>query len=309
MSRSCRPTSRRSAGSRSTGASRKWRLRRTASASRSAATGSCRCYGRATAARSCRSRLRRSTPALSAMMDSGSGRCMRATGPSRSRCATGGPARPCAQAVSPIPAARAVRFTRTRRRVGPPSGPPRARTASGFWARDTGHAVEIQAIPAIDECTPPCFNGDGSEFLIVEGDCLSRWTFPALERTSSVVEWPWLESDDDDDDLGTCVAWAGRERAVMSTNENRLYLIDLGRRTVLDEVAIVGHEPRPSGALPRPRARDRGEQRPGVLRPRPGDPGRVGAREPTRAGRVEAPDHSSPALGRGLALGPQGSVA
>jgi hypothetical protein len=116
-----------------------------------------------------------------------------------------------------------------------------------FWAHDTGRSIAIKQARGISECTPPEFNTDGDEFLILESDQLSRWYFAKQKRLTTFSKWPWVETEDDD--VGTYVGWVGRDRALVKSNGDRLYLVDIEQGRLVDEVAIAGHLPRPVSEL------------------------------------------------------------
>jgi hypothetical protein len=118
-----------------------------------------------------------------------------------------------------------------------------------FWAHDAGASITVvQAEPeSIAECTPPVFDATGGAFLISAFETLSRWSLAEHARSATIDEWPWSESEDDC--VGESIAWVGPHRAIVATNENRLYLVDLVNARVIDEAFIEGHPVLPIGEI------------------------------------------------------------
>jgi hypothetical protein len=116
-----------------------------------------------------------------------------------------------------------------------------------FFAHDDGAAITVTQAKGIDECNLPTFDAAGSAFLITAWNSLSRWSLTGLTRTAELDEWPWSETEDDC--VGESVAWAGARRALVATNENRLYLVDLDEGAVVDEAVIEGPPLRPIGEI------------------------------------------------------------
>lgn len=120
----------------------------------------------------------------------------------------------------------------------------------GQWvllAHDDGEAIAIAQVEGISESIPPCFDADGSAFLTTTFDSVTRWSLPEATCTAAVRAWPWSESDEDS--VGSSVAWAGAHGALVTTSENRLFLVDLESGRVVDEVVVDGHPLRPMGEV------------------------------------------------------------
>ncbi len=114
------------------------------------------------------------------------------------------------------------------------------------WVSDDGAALEIEPLARVDECTPPLFSAGGSSFLLVEGGALCRWDLARLERTARIDDGPWSLEDDQ---LAESITWAGARRAIVTTDEGRLFLVDLDEGRTIYEACISGHEPGPIGAI------------------------------------------------------------
>ena len=109
-----------------------------------------------------------------------------------------------------------------------------------FFARANRTSVEITRLADVNQTTPPNFYRDGSSFLIL-GDCnneLRHYSFPDC-AVLGAVRCP------EDDFVGDDAQFVGDHQALMQASESRLYLVDLRTYSIVDEVAIAGHEPRP----------------------------------------------------------------
>ena len=110
-----------------------------------------------------------------------------------------------------------------------------------YWARRGGDgAIAITPFAGILETRPPIFDASGERFLIITNDELRHYSF-SDGRLLGSLSWPF-----DDNDVFTHVAYAAENRAAFQTNAtSRLFTVDLDTMSVLDEVALEGHEPRP----------------------------------------------------------------
>ncbi len=109
-----------------------------------------------------------------------------------------------------------------------------------FFARANGTSVEITRLANVDNTTPPIFHRDGNSFLILVDDTneLRHYDFPDCTLLGVV---PCLE----DERSGYYTQFVGDHHALMQWGEGLLYLVDLHTYSIVDEVAILGHEPRP----------------------------------------------------------------
>ncbi len=115
-----------------------------------------------------------------------------------------------------------------------------------YWLYDDGmkiHAVEV--LCADDYMGPPEFHPAGGEFLIVH-DCgrkISRFSFPD-RNLLGICEWP-----DADDGFGYYMCYLSDDRILVNTDEGLMYLIDINKMKISDQLILIGHEPRSSKEL------------------------------------------------------------
>lgn len=108
------------------------------------------------------------------------------------------------------------------------------------WADGT---VRVERLAEMAECTLPAFSPSGDRLVMLCDDAeLRHYTF-ADGRLLGRMPWPFQEEDSE---AGDQALFAGDRRALLSTNEHRLHLVDLERMQRIDEVAVAGHEPRPA---------------------------------------------------------------
>jgi hypothetical protein len=114
-----------------------------------------------------------------------------------------------------------------------------------YWvARDhETNTILVETVAQLANCTPPVFSPDGEEFLVLaEFNELKRYAFPGVD----VLGGP-LESGDEDNPFAESMCYLDGRRAIVGTGEGRIFLVDVERMAVEDEVAVEGHEPRPIG--------------------------------------------------------------
>lgn len=114
-----------------------------------------------------------------------------------------------------------------------------------FWAHREGPEIIVDRFKDLDETTPPSFSPDGKQFLVIGNQELRHYVFPHGPLIAS-MEWP---DETGDDAIGDIVSFVDSNRALLTSNENRLFLIDLSEMAIIDEIAIRGHEPRPIGEV------------------------------------------------------------
>jgi WD40 repeat protein len=115
-----------------------------------------------------------------------------------------------------------------------------------FWAYDDGSQVRVHEVKPLACTTPPAFHPAGGEFLVVQAetdDEIRRYSFP------DCTEIDRLEWGEEDNCLGGGVCYLSDEHALFNSNHGRLFLTDLGRMIVTDEVVLEGHGPRPVNEL------------------------------------------------------------
>lgn len=111
-----------------------------------------------------------------------------------------------------------------------------------YWLTRDSSNFSLQKADELVDCIPPVFSPDGSEFLIVARDSsIRRYTFENMEQRG-----PSLFSPDEDNPFEGYLLYLHGRRALAKTLHARLYVVDLERMSIEDEVAIEGHEPRPT---------------------------------------------------------------
>jgi hypothetical protein len=109
-----------------------------------------------------------------------------------------------------------------------------------FFARRNGAGIEISRLAAVDDTTPPSFSRTGDQFLILVED-------PGEVRLYSFPECCLLGQVccPEDELSGYYAEFAGDDHALLQWGKGRLLLADLRTYSIVDEVAILGHELRP----------------------------------------------------------------
>ncbi|MEG3834891.1 hypothetical protein [Microcoleus sp. Z1_C3] len=116
-----------------------------------------------------------------------------------------------------------------------------------YWLYDDGTEIHAVEVPCPDDTGPPEFHPAGSEFVVLHGceRTISRFSFPDCNLLG-ICEWPWPDSDDG---FLFSMCYLSDDRLLINTNEGLMYLIDLNKMEMLDELILSGHEPRPSQEL------------------------------------------------------------
>lgn len=111
-----------------------------------------------------------------------------------------------------------------------------------YWLYDDGIAIHAVEAPCPYDPYLPEFHPAGSEFVVVH-DCglkISRFSFPECNPLG-ICEWPWPDSDDG---FGYYMCYLSDDRILVNTDEGLMYLIDLNKMEISDELILIGHEPR-----------------------------------------------------------------
>ncbi len=111
-----------------------------------------------------------------------------------------------------------------------------------YWLYDDGTEIHAVEVPCPDDTAPPEFHPAGGEFVVVHG-CerqLSRFSFPDCNLIG-ICEWPWPDSDDG---FHYYMCYLSDDRLLINSNEGLMYLIDLNKMEISDELILSGHEPR-----------------------------------------------------------------
>jgi WD40 repeat protein len=109
-----------------------------------------------------------------------------------------------------------------------------------FWAHRDGSDIGVDRFPGIEDTRLPSFLPSGKQFLaICDGNELRRYKFPRGPLVGKMA-WPF---DDMENQIGDRVSCVDSDRALLESLECRLYLVDLRKMEIADEVCIRGHEP------------------------------------------------------------------
>jgi hypothetical protein len=123
-----------------------------------------------------------------------------------------------------------------------------------FWAHRDGSDIRVDRFPGIEDTRLPGFLPSGKQFLaICDGNELRRYKFP-LGPIVGTMTWPF---DDMENQIGDRVCCVDSRRAILDSLDCRLYLVDLRKMEIADEVCLRGHEPRPAAEV-YPKLRNRG---------------------------------------------------
>jgi hypothetical protein len=109
-----------------------------------------------------------------------------------------------------------------------------------FWLSVKKQMIECLKLESLSDHTPPCFLSCGNEFLIIdEEDRICKYSYPELELLGK------HESQNDDYMAGYSLCSVNERKALAILNE-RVFLFDIERMCVLEEVIVEGHEPQPT---------------------------------------------------------------
>ncbi|MEG4865187.1 MULTISPECIES: hypothetical protein [unclassified Microcoleus] len=116
-----------------------------------------------------------------------------------------------------------------------------------YWLYDDGIKIHAVEVACLADTTPPVFHPVGSEFLVLDDSNreLSRFSFPDCNLLGQ-CQWPWPDSDDSFD---YSMCYLSDDRLLINTGNGRMYLIDIEKMEISDELILSGHEPRPSQEL------------------------------------------------------------
>jgi hypothetical protein len=110
-----------------------------------------------------------------------------------------------------------------------------------FWARRDGSEIKVDPFSDLDATTPPSFNRSGDRFLAVcDANELRQYGFPQGPLLGK-MRWPF---DDMGNQIGDVVLFVDPTRALLPSTADRLYLVDLTKMAIADEISIRGHEPK-----------------------------------------------------------------
>ena len=108
-----------------------------------------------------------------------------------------------------------------------------------YWAQYTDSKQKAELFPDLIDTAPPAFDQTGRRFLVVSDGAVCLYLYPGGPELGR-IGWP-LE----DDPPAETVTFLGNEHALAHLGNGRLFVLDLNRLTIVEEMQIVGHEPRP----------------------------------------------------------------
>lgn len=116
-----------------------------------------------------------------------------------------------------------------------------------YWLYDDGTRIHAVEVPCPDDIGPPEFHPAGSEFVVVHdgGRTISRFSFPDCNLLG-ICEWPGPDSHDG---FGNYMCYLSDNRILVNTDEGLMYLIDINKMEISDQLILIGHEPRSSKEL------------------------------------------------------------
>ncbi|MEG4317808.1 MULTISPECIES: hypothetical protein [unclassified Microcoleus] len=111
-----------------------------------------------------------------------------------------------------------------------------------YWLYDDGTRIHAVEVPCLYDTAPPEFHPAGGEFLVLDDSerKISRFSFPDCNLLGR-CEWPWPDSDDG---FGYYMCYLSDDRLLVNTDEGLMYLIDINKMEISDQLILIGHEPR-----------------------------------------------------------------
>jgi len=114
-----------------------------------------------------------------------------------------------------------------------------------FWARHHGESITTEPFPELNDTAWPAFSPSRDEFLTISGNELHCYEYP---KGPLVAKMTWPENDGEDS-IGYGVSYLDENRALLSSTNGRLFVVNLDAMTLTDELQIQGHELRPNSQL------------------------------------------------------------
>jgi len=110
-----------------------------------------------------------------------------------------------------------------------------------YWVTHDGGSLRASIEPFLKDTVPPVFSPSGDEFLTI-GDrgTLQRYRYPPAELLG-VCESPY----GDEDPFDTSLCYLANTRALASSRNGRIAVVDTRTMRVVNELTIEDHEPRP----------------------------------------------------------------
>lgn len=105
-----------------------------------------------------------------------------------------------------------------------------------FWLNLKEQIIECIEETSIEDTTPPAFNDSGNEFLVTDDEKLYRYEYPGI-KLSGTYEYP------EDTYVGYSLCFIGNNRAIIEIGQGRIFIVNVDKMQIEDEVIIKGHEP------------------------------------------------------------------
>jgi hypothetical protein len=114
-----------------------------------------------------------------------------------------------------------------------------------IYTRYAGKRLDIYWQPCLLNTGPPAFHPSGAEFLAIdEEQDLCRYRFAdgkVLGRLDPARVFPLDNALEPSDLFGVYYDYVSDHRALVHSNEGRLYLVDLRKKRLVDDVLLEGH--------------------------------------------------------------------
>jgi len=114
-----------------------------------------------------------------------------------------------------------------------------------FFASLDGETIQVNLFEEQDFISPPAFSQNGREFLIAADGNLYRYLYPngpLLAQMDQLAE---------DEHAGENICYLDDGHALMTSTAGKMFIVDVFKMKVVDEVRIEGEDPRPVSHLVR----------------------------------------------------------
>jgi hypothetical protein len=106
-----------------------------------------------------------------------------------------------------------------------------------FWLKLNQGKIECQEESLLEDTIPPAFNDAGNEFLVSDDQKLYRYSYPSVQLLDS-YSYP------DDTYIGYSLCYIGKDQALISMGDGRIFKINTEKMMMVEEVIVKGHEPK-----------------------------------------------------------------
>jgi hypothetical protein len=113
-----------------------------------------------------------------------------------------------------------------------------------YWLKRTHTGFSITLEGKLRNTTPPVFSPSSDQVLAVNEDhAICKFDFPKMQ----LAGLPLKSEDDENNPFAESLCYLGDRQVLVSTNEQRIFVVDAVHMSVEAEVSLDGHEPRPIG--------------------------------------------------------------